>query len=202
LLTDEAYQALKWRILTMEYAPGSFLNEQELQEVLGFGRTPVHLALHRLRYDGLVDIIPRRGVVVRSWSPREINTLLEARLPVEVSMVRLAAERATQGQVRGLKSRMREGRALVAAGDREGLMRLDRDFHRGLAEAAQNPLLAEVQQLLHQRSMLLWFVAVSDRREYALVQEQHEHILEEVAAHDPDGAAAAMERHLSSFRRA
>lgn len=200
-LADEAYETLKWRILSMEYGPGAFLNEQELCKSLGLGRSPVHQALHRLQYDGLVEILPRKGSVVRSWSPRDINNLVEARMPLEVATVLLAAQRATDAQIRALELRLAEGDALVASADRDGLMRLDRDFHRGLAECTGNPVLIDTLEALHQRSLVLWFVSVSGRAETELVQEQHKAILARIKARDAHGAAERMQAHLGIFMR-
>ena len=124
-LGDEAYEAIKWQILTMELAPGTFLNVQELSERLGLGRSPVHYAVHRLQHDGLLEVIQRKGILVRSWSPQAINHVVEARIPLEMAMVRLAAARATEEQLRGLKARLAEGKKLVTAKNRQGLMELD-----------------------------------------------------------------------------
>lgn len=200
-LGDDAYEAIKWQILTMELAPGTFLNVQELSERLNLGRSPVHYAVHRLRHDGLLEVIQRKGILVRSWSPGEINQVVEARIPLEMAMVRLAAERASDAQLRTLKARLAEGKKLVAKKNRQGLMELDHDFHGGLAACAENPVIRELLQLLHQRSTPLWSTSVAGQRDYAKVQEQHEKVLARVAARDPEGAAQAVRQHLEALVR-
>lgn len=60
-LVVQAYEAIKHRIFTVAYAPGAYLNEIAISRELGIGRTPVHLALHRLAKEGLVNVIPRKG---------------------------------------------------------------------------------------------------------------------------------------------
>lgn len=199
LLLDHAYERLKWRILTMEYPPGTFLIEKNLCAELGLGRSPVHQALHRLQYDGLVEIKPRRGIIVGSWSPDELKALLEAREAVETTVVRLAAARATREQVAALRARLEEGEALIAARDREGLMRLDRDFHLGLAEMTGNAVLVDTVRALHQRSLKLWFIDTSDDRRYRAVQKQHVDILAQVARGNADRAEAALRSHVGFF---
>lgn len=198
-LADDAYRLLKWKILSMELGPGSFLNELELAATMGFGRTPIHQALHRLKYDGLVDIRPRKGVLVRTWSPTDIRHLVEARRPIEEAVVRLAADRATDAEIEVARALLATGHDLIAASDRDGLLRLDQEFHRALARMSRNPVLAEVVESLHQRSTLLWFIPIADRSEYRNVQAQHEAILLAVAEHRPDGAVAAMRAHLEGF---
>lgn len=198
-LSEEAYRTLKWKILSMEFAPGSFLNELELAASTGFGRSPIHQALHRLQHDGLVEIRPRKGVLVRTWSPQHIRDLIETRIPLEVTAVRLAAERATDAEIKTLQALLGTGPRMIARSDRDGLLRLDQEFHRLLATASRNPVLAEVAKALHQRSTLLWFVPISDKLEYETVQAQHEAILKSIRAHDPAAAAAAMSAHLTGF---
>src|SRR5262245_29961616 len=103
-LGEEAYEAIKWRILKMEIAPGTFLNVQELANALELGRSPVHYAVLRLQHDGLLEVLPRKGIVVRTWSREDIAQVVEARVPIEVHMVRLAAERADKQQTRALRA--------------------------------------------------------------------------------------------------
>ena len=200
-LADEVYKILKWRILTLNALPGALFTEDDLCKLLGYGRSPIHQALHRLKYDGLVEILPRKGIVLRSFSREEIDNLIETRLPIEVEMARLAALRAPVDKTDPLRERLAQGRELLETSDREGLMTLDRDFHRGLAECTGNPVLIEILENLHQRSLILWHVSVSSGgREYDIVQGEHERILEAVAAHDAEAAALAMRQHIERFR--
>ena len=199
-LTDEVYNALKWRILTHDLRPGGLFTEDDLGRLSGYGRSPVHQAVHRLQYDGLVEILPRKGIVVRAFSGRDINQLIEVRLPIEMEMARLAALRATPEQLKGLRALLAKGRSYLKRTDREGLMALDRNFHHGIAECTGNQVLMEVLEILHQRSMILWFVSVSsDRRAYDIVHEEHQEVLARLDARDADGAAEAMRRHLEPF---
>lgn len=199
-LTDEVYRLLKWKILSMELAPGMLVNEQSLVGSTGFGRAPIHQALHRLQYDGLVEIRPRKGAQIKIWSPHDIAQLMEARIPLETAMVRLAAERADDKDIAILREKLDDGPAMIRTLDREGLMLLDQDFHTSLAAFAQSPVLAELVENLHHRSTLLWYMPVSDRNEYELVLQQHQEILAAVAQHNADLAASTMNTHLTTLK--
>ncbi len=61
-LTDQAYRQLEELIVTVQLKPGSVLSELALAAQLGIGRTPIREALHRLAREGLVVILPRRGI--------------------------------------------------------------------------------------------------------------------------------------------
>ncbi|WP_271271111.1 GntR family transcriptional regulator [Aliamphritea hakodatensis] len=200
-LTDQVYENIKWKILSMEFAPGAYLNELELCSQLGYTRAPVHHALQRLKYDGLVDIIPRKGVVVKALTPKDIENLIEARLPLEVAMVACAAERATEEQCQALQEILQQAYALIENNDQQGLIRLDRDFHTSLAQMTGNDFFVDLVGNLHQRSTLLWHFSVSDKQTYVAVQKQHEAIADAVCRRDQAAAVAAITQHLKYFSK-
>src|SRR5581483_3676924 len=76
-LADTAYAALKEKIVKLYFLPGQYLNEGALCELLGVGRTPVHQALQRLQLEGLVEVMPRKGVIVQPGSIPEILKILD-----------------------------------------------------------------------------------------------------------------------------
>ena len=67
-----AYTAIRHKIITCEYAPGTFLNEERLTEELRLSRTPVRDALSRLEQEGLIEIRPKRGIMVTPLSVNDI----------------------------------------------------------------------------------------------------------------------------------
>ena len=94
-LTDRAYRELEEMIVTLQLAPGTVLSEQALAVRLKIGRTPIREALQRLARDGLVVIMPRRGIMVSEINLRLQLRLLEVRRELERLMASLAAERAS-----------------------------------------------------------------------------------------------------------
>ena len=95
-LADQAYRELEEEITTLRIPPGAILSEAQLSERFGIGRTPVREALQRLAREGLVVIMPRRGVVVSEIDVAAQLRLLEVRRELERLMVRGAAQRASK----------------------------------------------------------------------------------------------------------
>ena len=95
-LTDKAYAQIEELIVTLQLPPGTVLSELVLADRLGIGRTPIREALQRLSRDGLVNILPRRGVLVSDIDLRSQLRLLEVRRELERLMARGAAERASE----------------------------------------------------------------------------------------------------------
>ena len=94
-LTDQAYVALEEMICTLRLEPGEVLSEGALSQTLGIGRTPVREALQRLAREGLVTVLPRRGILVSEFNIGKQLRMLEVRRELERLMVRSAASRAT-----------------------------------------------------------------------------------------------------------
>ena len=79
-LRDAAYEAIKHRIMTCKFKPGECINEASVAELLGFGRTPVHQALDRLMLEDMVDVIPRKGVIVKPVILSDVLQMVDVRL--------------------------------------------------------------------------------------------------------------------------
>ncbi|MGJ7488733.1 GntR family transcriptional regulator, partial [Variovorax sp. LT2P21] len=135
-LTQRAYDQIKNSILSMELRPGLFLNEAALCEMTGLGRMPVHQAIHKLQADGLIEVIPRKGLVIRSDSLQDILLLIEARLAIEPNIVALAAQRIHNDQIAELRRLLKQSASLVHQRQRESFSAIDRAFHGVVADAA------------------------------------------------------------------
>lgn len=199
-LRDAAYEAIKHRIITCAFRPGEYINEAYVSAMLGIGRTPVHQAIDRLMLEGMLDVIPRKGVIVKPVSLDEIMQIVEVRLLNEVHCGRLAAERADSDEIRHLGDILARAQQWIEARSSEQLMLLDREFHGVLARAAKNVVLTDVLAKLHDRSLRFWFISLNRPGHHESVQAQHEAILDSIARRDAIGAEQAMRGHIEAFR--
>jgi GntR family transcriptional regulator, rspAB operon transcriptional repressor len=200
-LLDTAYEQIKHRITICTFRPGDYLNEAEISTMLGIGRTPVHQALDRLMVEGLVQVMPRKGIIVKPVSLDEVLQTIEVRLLNESYCVRLAADRASTDEIDELTSILDRAQKELATRDSERLMRLDREFHGALARSARNPVLTDLLGRLHDRSLRFWILSLNTPGHHLSVQEQHLAILAAIRDRDPDGAEQAMRAHIEAFRR-
>lgn len=200
-LRDRAYAEIKRRINRLEFRPGLYLNEATISEELGIGRTPVHQALDRLMREGLVQVIPRKGVIVQPVSLDEVLQIADVRLVNETHGVSLAVERATAADISNLRRILQGAPTLIRSRDLEGLMNLDRRFHSRIAQMTRNPVLADILSSLHERSLRFWFISLSDDLHLRRVHEEHRCILEAIADRDRAAAGEAMRAHIESFRK-
>jgi DNA-binding GntR family transcriptional regulator len=93
-LFDLACERIEDLIVKCELKPGCFLALQDLQEMTGFGRTPVHQAVNRLAADTLIVVRPRHGLQIAPIDLARERVLLQLRRDIERFVVRLAAERS------------------------------------------------------------------------------------------------------------
>ena len=199
-LHSQAYEKIKHEIITLRFRPGEYLNEAQVSKLLRIGRTPVHQALNRLMLEGMVDVIPRKGVIVTAVSLNDVLEMIDVRIINEAYCARLAVARADEGDIAELTRILDESEKTVTTSDTVRQMLLDRDFHGALARAAKNAVLADCVRTLHDRSLRFWFLSLRDPVHHVAVKKEHRAILDAIKAHDPDAAADAVRDHIESFR--
>jgi GntR family transcriptional regulator, rspAB operon transcriptional repressor len=200
-LLDRAYNEIKLRIITCRYRPGEVLSEAAISLELKIGRTPIHQAIHHLMMDGLVSIIPRKGVMVRPVSIDEAMEITGVRLVTECYCARLAADRADDSELQRLQDIVDSSEKIIEERNVEQMMLLDREFHDILARAARNSVLADVLRNLHERSLRFWFISLRDPDHHRNVWAQHRAIVKALQSRQPDAAEAAMREHILAFQR-
>ncbi|OYU37841.1 MAG: GntR family transcriptional regulator [Pseudorhodobacter sp. PARRP1] len=199
-LSETAYGILKEKLISAQYVPGQFLQEAQVVDDLGMGRTPVHQALHRLQQEGLIEIIPRKGILVQSDSLSEIHLALETRLLIEPFCAGLTAERRTPEQLAELESICRafdDGQADLT---KKALMEMDRTFHARIAQFSGNHLLADFQRGVHDRMSRIWFLPTWHFHDFNMTSHEHGSIIDAIRARDAAAASAAMRSHVESLR--
>src|SRR3984957_8382212 len=157
-LADTAYTALKEKILKLYFLPGQYLNEGALCELLGVGRTPVHMALQRLQHEGLVEVMPRKGIIVQPGSIPEILQILESRMTIEADLARNAARRGTPEEVDAMGKLARVKISGDAQSQLDNFVEADRAFHSRFADLAGNQVMSDIARKLHDRSIRNWYL--------------------------------------------
>jgi DNA-binding GntR family transcriptional regulator len=149
----------------------------------------------------MVEVIPRKGVIVKPVILQDVLQMIDVRMINETQCARLAAIRADDNQLDNMSKVI--GRASRAIGDRDihALMMLDREFHQSLANASKNFELAVILGKLNERSLRFWFISFTTPDHHQSFQQQHEAVFEAVRAHNADAAERAMRTHIEAFRK-
>jgi DNA-binding GntR family transcriptional regulator len=204
-LTERAYRDLEEQVVTLRLKPGEFLSEYALSSSLRIGRTPIREALQRLAREGLITILPRKGILVSETDPRKQLLVLETRRELERLLSRLGAQRATDEQRRRFRT-IAEGMDRAAkANDDLTFMRHDRELNLLIAEAAQNEYAARAMRLLQGHSRRFWYLHYKQAADLPLCARLHARQARAIADGDPKAAAAASDRlidYAETFTRA
>lgn len=199
---EQAYAQLKQALITLAYKPGDYLSTASLMNELDMGRTPINHALHRLSTEGLVQIIPRKGLIVSPLSIDDALQLIDVRLANESLCMRLAAKRITRAELHQLEAIARDFEKAASRGQTTEVMNLDRLFHEHISSAAHNQILAEILKVLHARSQRFWALSLAMPGHLSEVQDEHRAILKALTEGNAVEAEAAVQEHVMSFQRA
>ena len=199
-LADKAYHAVRDMIVSLELRPGAVVNERELIERLGIGRTPMREALRRLAQEKFVAVFPRRGMFVTTVEIRDLAALCEVRLAVEGQAARLAAQRITDADREELASVIHElGIVGRPAGE---LMALDERIHRTIYRLARNEFLETTAEQYYVHALRIWYLALDRARELGAAVQEHRELLEAISSGDARRSEKLMRAHVQHFEDA
>jgi DNA-binding GntR family transcriptional regulator len=203
-LADRAWRALEEDIVTLRIAPGSVVSEAGLSAQLGLGRTPVREALQRLATEGLVQILPRRGIIVTEIDVAAQLRLLEVRREIERLLARSAAQRGTPAHRERFSAIADEMETAARRQDDVAFMRLDRAFNLLLLEAAANEFATAAMKMMNGLARRFWFVHYRLVADMPLAARLHAGVARAIAKGDPKAAATASDRlidYIQDFSR-
>lgn len=195
-LRDQIREEIRQRIIDGRLSPGTRIVERELAAELGVSRVPVREALRMLETEGFLEVVQRRGVVVKKMTRQDVEELFDVRVALEVLATRRATERARPEdleRLRGILDRVDEA---IASGDAELVGRGNEAFHDAIIELAGNGLLASMLEPLQGR--LHWLFRQNQNAEQ--LQAEHRALFDAVASGDPERSGAQALAHVLENR--
>ncbi len=203
LLTERIARQLEHDIREGELAAGVKLaSERELALQFGASRNVVREVLRRLEAQDLIDVQPGRGSYVTAQgtrsaprtAPLTVRQLIEARMPVEVEIAGLAAQRATEAQIAEItQAHLR----VLEAPDPAVKARADLAFHDTIAAASGNPALRAMLATIGEPMFEMMLRSNSDPAIGEPGVPHHAEILDAITAHDVPRARSHMHEHLA-----
>lgn len=200
-LIDLAYERIRELLLTNDGLP-EVLSEQAVAAQLGFSKTPVREALHRLAQEGLLRMVPRRGYLVPRITAADVREIFEAREGLEGIAARLAARRIRDAELAEIRAAL--AAASLAPEDAEDganleLMKDANDVvHDGVLAAAGNARLQQAMAPLRSQIQRVQVLAVRAPGRIRRSHLEHLKVLAALERRDPDAAEEAMREHLRS----
>jgi DNA-binding GntR family transcriptional regulator len=200
LEVDRAYSSLKKKIMNREIGPGYPVFDKEIAEELGMSRTPVREAIQRLITEGLVEMIPRKGVYIKTLSMDEIKECYEFAEALEGMVAYLVAKCITDEQIDELKKITEVMEESLKNGDINAWIAADEDFHSKLWEISNNRITIENLKRINSQIHRVRIFVTSSWIDKEKSNNDHEAIIEAFSEHDPDLARNIHQNHWRRIR--
>ena len=204
-LTMVAYEQLEELITTLKLEPGTVLSEAALVDQLGIGRTPIREALQKLEREGLILILPRKGIQVTDINPRKQLLLLELRRELEKLLARTGALRATDAERLQFESVADAMENTIDHEDHVGFMRQDYVLNQLISKAGHNEYATRAIGLIQGLARRFWFMHRAEAADLTLCTRLHAELARSIARGSPDDAEHAVDAvldYLETFTRA
>ena len=195
-VTEQAYDYIRDGILRGAFPVGSVLSEGGIAGALGHSRTPIRHALAMLLHEGLVEVGPRRQLLVRGFTPERRGEVLALREALETISVRHACEVMTIEDVDRLRLLLIRQNRAADAGNEDDFIELDEAFHLTIAEGARLPILLGFLGRLRGFVRVLRLGTVRHPSHLHQVVSEHERIVDAIEERDADRAEALLREHL------
>ncbi len=201
-LVDAAYNSIRRRILDNVWSPGHQALEQEVALELGMSRTPVREALIRLAKEGLVEVVPRRGMRVLPVSPADMKDIYEILSALESKAAELlASRRPSDTELKPLITATQAMEKALAKGDLDAWAAADELFHERLIRMAGNRLLTNAVMTYWDRAHRARMFTLRLRPLPVNSTKEHMALVERLREGDAVGAAAVNSEHRQRASR-
>jgi DNA-binding GntR family transcriptional regulator len=197
-LHDELTQRIRSIIASGELAPGQKIPERELCEQFGVSRTPLREALKVLASEGIVTLRPNRGAMVRPLTAEELDEVFPVMGALEALSGEIACLHITDAEVEAIR---RTHLAMVEhwrRGELQDYFRLNQRIHEAILEATRNETLKSIYRGLSGRLLSARYIANMSPERWARAVEEHEAILQALAARDGARLAEILKSHLAN----
>ena len=184
-------------IIEARISPGMRLEENELAERYNVSRTPIREALRLLAATGIVELRPRRGMVIASVTPDHLQEILEVVADMEASAARYAALRMTNAERQQLSLAHERICATVKADNPVEFDRLNRELHGLVWSGAHNVVLRDSIERTRLRIIpytRVEFMKLHSRM--AVSHSQHELFVQAIVGGDAEAAYFMMRYHV------
>jgi len=202
-LNEYAYENLKSTIIDANGPKNILLNERILSKKLKISRSPIKNALSRLKQEGLITVVPRKGIFPAQICFQEYLTILTVREVLEGLAARLAVEYISDAKIKELKG------ILESLGDFPDINKVNHDtfalanvnFHKEILNLSNNKKLIQTVHGLydHLRLAKLRTIEITGRRSRSI--NEHNKIIQALEKRNAEDAEISMRNHIKALKK-
>ncbi|MGI6777275.1 MAG: GntR family transcriptional regulator [Acetivibrionales bacterium] len=197
-LTRRVFIRLENDILNGIYTSGDNLIETKLSNELGVSRTPIREAIRQLELEGLVQLIPNKGAIVKGISTQDIEDIYTIRMLIEGLAAKWATEKITQKELEELKETVEFEEFYTQKGDTNQLLKLDSKFHEIIFSSCKSRPLQHILCMFHHNIQKARSGSFAMPGRAYKVLEEHKAILQAIVEGDADKAQKLTTEHIKN----
>ena len=195
-LHGDLVERIRDMIIEGKLLPGSRINEGLLGGKLGVSRTPLREAIKFVASEGLIELVPGRGAVIRRLTPRDVREMLVFLSVLEAGAGRMACLTATAPEIAAIRRLHDEMMAQYLRRDRLEYYKLNQAIHTGIVRLSGNAFLAGQHEATQSRLKRIRFIGNEAPAKWRGAVSEHEAMITALEARDGDRLAAVLTLHL------
>lgn len=196
-LHDEVTSRVRDMIVDGRLLAGVAIPELELAQQLGISRTPMREALKVLASEGLVELLPRRGAIVKVFTAKDAQDMLAVIAVLEEHAGQQAC-RASDAEIAAILALHEQMRGHFERRERPEYFRLNQEIHNAIVRAAGNPTLAMLHGLLRTRMRRIRYIGNQSPENWSAAMAEHEAFIDALRDRDADRLGRVMRKHLEN----
>lgn len=190
-LNQKVYQSIKNMIFDGELQGGDKLNEVDIANALGVSATPVRETFRMLSTEGLVEIIPYKGVFVREYTPEEIKSVYECRRALENLALELAIDKLEKSKLLEFLETINEENAQISSYD------VSNAIHDYILQTSGNKTLLDLVERLNYMLLHDRMKSAKDPKRKAEICEEHRELILALLDKDLELSKKLMTEHIN-----
>ncbi len=208
-LAVTAYEAIVKKIISLEYQPSQHLEESQLMEELGIGRTPIREALVRLQGEKMVESHPNRGMIVRPITLQNTKAMFESMVIIEQGVADVAVNKDCTIYIGEMKKSNEAVRDAILSNRVFRLVEANHEFHMNFARCAGNEFLTRAVNDVRNEAKRLSFLSFGNTIDperpleihYDSVVTEHDQIIRALEKKDAPKLKQLLQDHTETFRQ-
>ncbi|MBQ8053364.1 MAG: GntR family transcriptional regulator [Lachnospiraceae bacterium] len=197
-LKNQAYAYIKGKIISLEYKPNTIISESALLKELDMSRTPVRESLITLERENFVQIMPKRGILIKPISITDVNMIYDSRLLIEPFLLKNYSNYIDLGELRDCYEMMKKAEE---TGDSRDFFAIDDRFHRILCMSGPNTYLTSALDHIYNQSQRIRILSTPNVGErYSPATAEHLKLCEAILDHDIERAVQLLTEHLHTSK--
>ena len=183
-------------IIEGQIPAGTRIHEGQLGQQLGVSRTPLREALKVLASEGLVELVPSRGALVRELTAKDVQDMLAVLISLEEMAGPLACQQASDHDIAGVRALHDEMLSFYREGNRLEYFKRNQQIHTQLITLTGNESLSMVHEMVQSRMRRIRYLGDKKESSWKEAVADHEEIIAALEARDGKRLARAMTHHL------